>query len=153
MIVLRRLEKKDLPFLLEVRNDESTRRFLENDSVFTLEQCEVWFEKLQHPWFIIENNNKDKVGYIRTSYFNEVGCDIHPAFRRRGYAKASYLEYLKDKSEVSLWVFHNNFARTLYEQLGFVASGLEKRIRGMLYIQMQWKRELVGNTKFKTVDI
>ena len=43
MIQLRPLIKSDLSFLLEVRNDSSTRNNLENDSIFTLAQCEQWF--------------------------------------------------------------------------------------------------------------
>jgi hypothetical protein len=43
MIKLKPLTKEDLPFLLEVRNNESTRKYLENDSVFNLEQCTKWF--------------------------------------------------------------------------------------------------------------
>jgi L-amino acid N-acyltransferase YncA len=141
MVTLRTLTKADLPFLLEVRNDESTRKFLENNSTFTLQECEQWFERLQHPWLVIENTQQEKVGYIRTSHFDEVGCDIHPTFRRQGYAKAAYQEYLKDKTHATLWVFYDNFAKKLYEQLGFTSNGLEKRIRGNSYLQMEWKKQ------------
>ena len=34
-MILRKLTVDDLNFLLEVRNDESTKKFLENDSEFT----------------------------------------------------------------------------------------------------------------------
>lgn len=141
MVTLRPLTKKDLSFLLEVRNDESTRRFLENNSEFTLQECEQWFEHLQYPWFIIKNNNKEKVGYIRTGKFNEMGCDIHPIFRKQGYARAAYQEFLKDKTHITLWVFYDNFAKKLYENLGFVTTGLEKHIRKNLYLQMEWKKQ------------
>ena len=33
------LTEEHLNFLLEVRNHESTRQFLENDSIFDIEQC------------------------------------------------------------------------------------------------------------------
>jgi hypothetical protein len=46
MVTLRPLIKEDLQFLLEVRNDESTRFNLENNSIFTLKQCEEWFDLL-----------------------------------------------------------------------------------------------------------
>ena len=105
MIRLIELTEGDLPFLLEVRNDGTTRIFLENDSVFDLSQCKIWFEKLTYPWFIILNENDEKVGYVRTGENNEVGCDIHPKYRRMGYARRAYNEFLKDKTFASLWVF------------------------------------------------
>lgn len=140
MVSLQTLTKEDLPFLLEVRNDKSTRKYLENNSIFTLEQCKLWFERLSHPWFIVVNEQGEKVGYFRTNHFNEVGCDIHPNHRRKGYARQAYQEYLKDKTEAKLWVFYNNFARKLYEDLGFTYDGLHKRIRGEDYIHMIWKK-------------
>ena len=39
MVTLKPLTENDLPFLLEVRNDESTRQFLEHDSKFTLKEA------------------------------------------------------------------------------------------------------------------
>jgi hypothetical protein len=78
MVTLRPLIKEDLQFLLEVRNDESTRFNLENNSIFTLKQCEEWFDLLTSPWYIIEVN-QERVGYIRTNG-DEIGCDIHPNF-------------------------------------------------------------------------
>jgi RimJ/RimL family protein N-acetyltransferase len=121
MVTLRPLIKEDLQFLLEVRNDESTRFNLENNSIFTLKQCEEWFGYLTSPWYIIEVN-RQKVGYIRTSE-DEIGCDIHPNFRRKGYAKMAYELYLQDKDYASLWVFEDNFAIKLYEKLGFKPTG------------------------------
>ena len=57
MITLKPLTKEDLVFLLEVRNNDSTRFYLEDDSIFNLKQCEEWFELLISPWYIIEINN------------------------------------------------------------------------------------------------
>lgn len=136
MIKLRDLTKKDLPFLLEVRNDDSTRNNLENNSIFILEQCQEWFDTLKSPWYIIEVN-RHPVGYIRTNG-DEVGCDIHPNFRRKGYAKMAYELYLADKDYATLWVFEDNFAKDLYEKLGFSSTGKLKYIRGRAYIQMDY---------------
>lgn len=138
MVNLKPLNKKDLPFLLEVRNDDSTRFYLEDNSTFTLEECKKWFESLISPWYIIEIDNI-KVGYIRTNK-NEVGCDIHPKFRRRGYARIAYEEYLKDKKYASLKVFKDNFAINLYKKLGFVEIGEGEIIRDRNYIKMVWKK-------------
>ena len=134
---LRELSISDLPFLLEVRNDETTRVNLENDSVFTLTQCEEWFLVRKPKWFIIEIDS-NRVGYIRTNGV-EVGIDIHPDFRRKGYAREAYKLYLKDKEYATLWVFVDNFAKILYTELGFIENGNTKTIRGRDYIQMVYE--------------
>lgn len=124
----------DLDFLLEVRNDDTTRVNLENDSVFTLDECVKWFFTKNPLWYIIEVDGVS-VGYIRTNG-DEVGIDIHPNYRRNGYAREGYKLYLKDKNHASLWVFVDNFAKTLYTELGFVENGNSKIIRDREYIQM-----------------
>jgi len=134
------LTENDLPFLLEVRNDISTRFYLEDNSIFTLNECKKWFGSLISPWYIIEINNI-KVGYIKTNR-NEIGCDIHPKFRRKGYAKMAYKEYLKDKKYASLKVFKDNFAINLYKKLGFVETGGSEVIKDRKLIQMEWKKEI-----------
>jgi ribosomal protein S18 acetylase RimI-like enzyme len=134
---LRELSISDLPFLLEVRNDETTRINLENDSVFTLTQCEEWFLVRKPKWYIIEIDG-NSVGYIRTNG-DEVGIDIHPNFRRKGYAREAYKLYLKDKEYASLWVFVDNFAKNLYTELGFVENRNSKLIRDRDYIQMVYE--------------
>ncbi len=131
---LRKLEESDLEFLLEIRNDASTRFYLENDSIFSLDDCKEWFNKTNPHWFIIEVDN-NPVGYFRTNG-DEIGADIHPLFRRRGYAREAYKLYLKDKQYASLWVFNDNFAKKLYSELGFIMNGNLKIIRGRDYIQM-----------------
>lgn len=134
-IYLTPLTKSDLPFLLEVRNDPSTRKFLGNDSVFTLEECEKWFETLEAEWFIIKYNDIN-VGYMRTTPNGEVGLDIHPKHRRKGYARMAYKEYLKYRQFATLWVFEDNFAKSLYEELGFIPTGNNGKVRGRDYFQM-----------------
>tara|TARA_R110001632_G_scaffold29062_2_gene77251 strand:+ start:357 stop:773 length:417 start_codon:yes stop_codon:yes gene_type:complete len=138
MVDLRPLNKNDLPFLLEIRNDDSTRYNLENNSKFTLEESLEWFRQNNPKWFIIEIN-RHAVGYIRTNN-NEVGCDIHPNFRKKGYAKMAYELYLKDKNYASLWVFEDNFAKNLYKKLGFKENNNSKLIRSRNYIQMEYKK-------------
>jgi hypothetical protein len=133
-VIFRKLEEKDLPFLLEVRNSESTRINLENDSVFTLNQSKEWFFKTNPIWYIIEVNGIS-VGYFRTDG-NVVGVDIHPHFRRNGYAREAYKLYLKDKPYASLWVFTDNFAKKLYSELGFIETENSKEIRNRKYIEM-----------------
>ncbi len=136
MVTLKPLTENDLPFLLEVRNDESTRQFLEHDSKFTLKEALKWFRGGQPEWFIIEIN-RTPIGYIRTNG-DEVGCDIHPNFRRRGYAKIAYELYLQDKDYASLWVFEDNFAIKLYKKLGFTPTGNSRIVRDRNYIKMEY---------------
>jgi ribosomal protein S18 acetylase RimI-like enzyme len=139
MVVLRPLTKEDLSFLLEIRNDYSTRDNLENNSIFTLEQCKNWFDNLKSPWYIIVNQQLEAVGYLRTNG-DEVGCDIHPLHRKQGYAKAAYQEYLKDKTYASLWVFNDNFAKDLYLKLGFNETGDAYPLRDRIYLKMEYKK-------------
>jgi len=140
MVTLRPLSKEDLPFLLEVRNDYSTRNNLENNSIFTLDQCQNWFDNLKSSWYIIEVN-KVSVGYLRTNG-DEVGCDIHPDFRRKGYAKMAYELYLKDKTYASLWVFNDNFAKDLYLKLGFKEIDEHEFVRDRNYIKMEYEKHI-----------
>ena len=58
-MILRKLLKSDLPFLLEIRNHESTRSLLENDSVFDLKGCESWYDTLSSDWYIVEVKQVD----------------------------------------------------------------------------------------------
>ena len=135
---IRQMNHEDLEFLLEVRNHESTRNFLENNSIFTIDQCEKWFKKLSSPWYIILVNEL-KVGYIRTDD-NEIGCDIHPDHRRKGYAKKTYIKYLENRDFATLWVFDDNFAKKLYLELGFMENGEFKIVRGRKYIRMVYEK-------------
>ena len=139
MIELRQLRIDDLEFLLEVRNDDSTRNNLENDTIFDINNCTKWFLTTNPIWYIILNNG-EKVGYLRTDG-DEVGCDIHPKHRRNGYARKAYKQYLKDKSYASLWVFEDNFAINLYKSLGFRKNGKIKFIRERKYLQMELNKK------------
>ena len=139
MIKLSLLLKEHLSFLLEVRNHETTRYNLENNNVFNLEECQKWFETLNSPWYVILKNDI-LVGYIRTNG-DEIGCDIHPNYRRNGYAREAYNIILKEMDTASLWVFEDNFAKKLYLELGFKINGQERIIRNRKYIKMIYGNE------------
>jgi hypothetical protein len=131
---LRKLLIDDLLFLLEVRNHITTRNNLENNLEFSLDECKQWFIQTKPKWYIIEVDDT-KIGYLRTNG-NEIGCDIHPNFRRKGYARQAYKLYLKDKKYATLWVFDDNFAKNLYLELGFKENNEIKIIRERKYIKM-----------------
>ncbi len=134
-IILHPLTKNDLEFLLEVRNHQSTRSQLKNDAIFTLEECKEWFKTLKSPWYLITNKDLDKVGYVRVDG-DIVGVDIHPNFRRKGYARKAYKKYLEGKMYAELDVFEDNHAKSLYEELGFKETGDSQLIRGRKYLKM-----------------
>jgi hypothetical protein len=138
MLNFKPLSESDLEFLLEIRNDLTTRNNLENDTFFKIEECIHWFQKTKPKWYIIQINNTN-VGYFRTNG-SEIGCDIHPLFRRKGFARQAYEYYLKSVGNATLWVFDDNFAKNLYVSLGFVETGSKKNIRNRSYIQMVWNQ-------------
>ena len=128
----------DLEFLLEVRNDESTRNQLKDNTIYNLEECKEWFKNLNSFWFVIcEQSTLERVGYFRTDG-NVIGCDIHPNHRRKGYARAAYKKYLEEthRSNLELDVFEDNHAKKLYEELGFKETGEVEFIRGRKYLKM-----------------
>ncbi len=57
IIPLHKMSRGDLQWFLGIRNDDSTRYYLENDSIFTLEEAEKWFDGLEkdelYPYLII----------------------------------------------------------------------------------------------------
>ena len=134
-VTLLSLLESDLPFLIEVRNDESTRSQLGNDSLFTLEDSTQWFKKEQPEWLLIINHNLTRIGYMRIDG-DTIGIDIHPNFRRKGYARLAYQKYLEDTDYADLWVFEDNHAKKLYEELGFVETGEYETLRDRKYLKM-----------------
>lgn len=138
-VTLLSLLESDLPFLIEVRNDESTRSQLGNDSLFTLEDCKELFTKEQPEWLLIINHNLTKVGYMRIDG-DTIGIDIHPNFRRKGYARLAYQKYLENTDYADLWVFEDNHAKKLYEELGFVETGEYETLRDRKYLKMIYEK-------------
>ena len=134
-ITLKPLNKNNLRFLLLVRNIESTRTQLGNDTSFTIEECIDWFEKLEPSWLMIYNENSEAVGYMRLEG-DTIGCDIHPDFRRKGYARLAYQKYLEDTDYAELFVFEDNHAKKLYEELGFIETGEYEILRERRYLKM-----------------
>ena len=129
------LEKRHLEWLLQIRNHESTRSQLKNDTIFTLEECEKWFETLKSPWYVIMDEDLYWVGYVRTDG-DEVGCDIHLIIEGEDIRQEKYKEYLKDKTYGELDVFEDNHIKSLYEELGFKETGEVQFIRGRKYLKM-----------------
>jgi RimJ/RimL family protein N-acetyltransferase len=125
------LKLNDLPFLNEIRNE--AREFLHDNSYYTLSDSYDWFIKY-NPEFYIIYNEKEKIGYFRTSNLTEysiyIGCDIHKNYRGLGLGYLSYIEFIPfimkrhNLKKIKLEVLSsNNRAINLYKKLGFKIIG------------------------------
>ena len=141
MLSFHELTYDDLEFFLETRNE--CKDFLHNNSKFTLDDCKEWFKEIEGEYYLIKNNDI-KIGYFRTSKFNEinksiyVGSDININHRGKGFAKKIYsllLQHLKEKYDIKIFhlevLSHNEVGVSLYKKLGFditnVVSDFTKR--------------------------
>ena len=126
MVRIREATIEDGEFILSVRNDPTTIAFLHTTTTFDLENFKQWFLATDPQMFIIED--KEPVGYLRTKWLEDnvlqVGADIHPQFRRKGYAQRGYKLLFEKYPEVKKFnlevLNHNVIAQNLYEKLGFV---------------------------------
>ena len=141
---IRNMTEDDLEFINFVRNHSLTRFSLKNSSHITLKETIEWFHRDNPKWKIVESND-EKVGDIRTSLDTGeticIGCDIHPDFRRRGFAEYAYglmIKELYERNYALLWleVFDDNLpARNLYKKLGFI-DVTHRFVNGRKYIAM-----------------
>ena len=138
-IKFRLINETDLEFILEIRNNKTTNSQLKNNSNFNIEEAIEWFNTSNPQWLIILNVDDQRVGYFRIND-QEIGCDIHPDFRRKGYARAAYTKYLENIQYAELDVFEDNYARNLYKELGFKETGEYITLRGRKYLKMIYKK-------------
>lgn len=125
---LRPMSEKDLEFVNKIRNHDSTRKFLRNTNLISLDDTKTWYKTTHPKWFIIYCDGND-VGYVRTSHDTSeticIGCDIDVDKRGNGYARAAYqkvISDLYDKDYIVIWLElfkNNNVAMNLYSSLGF----------------------------------
>ena len=67
-VYLRRLTIDDADFVLEIRNDESTRKFLDNHSIFTREDFRQWFASREVNWLVIVDfNTEEQVAILQAA--------------------------------------------------------------------------------------
>ena len=118
---------EDCDFILKIRNDDSTRHFLHNSQKFSSAQFKKWFAKENPEWIKVIHRDVE-VGYMRTviSYPDvEIGMDVCPTHRGKGYAKEAYQKLLKNLKlklyrKATLRVLKSNkIAFNLYKKLGF----------------------------------
>ena len=126
---IRLLNEQDVGFYNEVRNE--CRQFLHDDSEFSYEQALNWFKSKgsKDPFFIYEINN-ERIGYFRTSNWQDrscyVGMDIHKDYRGKKLAVAAYrkfIEFLNKEYQIEKFKLEalkdNERALSLYKKLGF----------------------------------
>ncbi len=137
MISFRELNRGDLSFLIEVRND--CRHMLHNDAEFSLAEANDWFDR-ERPLFYLITDDAAPIGYFRTSNWDQqarhvyVGCDLHKDYQGKGLAQKAYSIFLRFLFEelginkVSLEVLeHNERARRLYNRLGFKPEDVRRQ--------------------------
>jgi RimJ/RimL family protein N-acetyltransferase len=125
-----RLEEKDLPFFLEVRNCVSEK--LHDSRQFTLQEAIEWLPKSTTQYWIIRHD-LEKVGYFRllkiSDFTWQIGADIHPKFQNQGLASNAYPVFIDEivrriepsPTLLELRVLKDNvIAFSLYTKLGFV---------------------------------
>ena len=136
-LIFKKIEKKDVPFVNEVRNIYA-KEFLHDSREFTLSETYDWFENYNPNYWIIFLSD-DRIGYFRLSNYSPVnkniyiGADISPKFRGKGYGKLSYQKFLPFifnnflLHKISLEVLSTNtIAISLYKKLGFVQEGVKR---------------------------
>lgn len=144
------MEENDADFVLEIRNDETTRAFLHDSRCFTKNEFKEWF-KTSRPWWFIVRTNDVRFGYFRTNYIEkqahsiQIGMDIHPSFRGQGLAKPAYgifFDVLRSNGFKNIWLevlSHNSIAEGLYKGLGFVATNKTPYKENIDSIRMELK--------------
>ena len=141
-ISFKKIKIEDCDFILKIRNDDSTRRFLHDSQKFSKDEFKNWFESKSPDWLKILHNDEE-VGYIRTvsNYPSiEIGMDISPNHRGKGYAKAAYRKLLESLTfkmyhKATLRVLKSNFvALRLYEKLGFK---IKEKTDNDLYMELE----------------
>ena len=95
VITLRKMSIDDADFVLAIRNDEETRKYLHNSEVFNKKQFIKWFAENSPEWYIISSDGIE-VGYIRSKWMDvkktnlQVGIDIALEFRGKKIAFETY---------------------------------------------------------------
>lgn len=146
---LRKAEITDGSFILEIRNDPTTINCLHDNRIFDLNNFKFWFKSNKPQWYIITNEKNIDVGYVRTKLLDrhnlQIGADIHPSHRRKGYATKAYKKIFEEFYFV--WQFglevlsDNLVAIDLYKKLGFIEVERYKLKDGRISIVMAKEME------------
>ena len=141
-IAFRVIEKDDLEILRKLHNDQSTWENLLNIDFVDEENQLNWWKNLHNKKddkrFVIcmANNLKEVIGRLRFQNINylhnncEIGLDILPAYRGKGFGLKSYkmaLNFLFNHYNMNMIYLKvadfNPNAKKLYEKVGFKETG------------------------------
>lgn len=141
-IGFRPIEAQDLETLRHLHNDMSTLLQLGNVEMASSEEQVQWWKALSGSkttkrFSIVEVATNEVIGILRIQNIDssnkncEIGLDIIPSLRGKGYGQASYrmvLEYLFLHCNMHMVYLRvgafNGRAKRLYERLKFVESGV-----------------------------
>lgn len=146
----RPLQKEDLAFLLEVRNE--CREFLHDDRIFDLDEATRWFSDQKPDYWLIYLNDA-RIGYFRISNHSSehkrlyLGADLHQNYRGKGLGFLAWSNFLTfmfskyDVHKVGLEVLASNArAMNLYRKLGFQKEGIK---RDEVFRNQQWINSII----------
>ena len=128
MIKFNKIQSNDKDYFLELNNDPDTVRQMEHLHIFTENDFNYLVKtKTNSEWYIVRDTRIEQDVGLFTVYMKNnkiyLGVIIDPHFRRQGYAKSTFTEYLNmtDKAgyDTYLGVFISNPAIKLYKQLGY----------------------------------
>lgn len=144
-VFVRAIEKEDLSFLAECRNNEDTWKYLGTiDFSNEVKQLAWWqsssLDKTKSYFILCSDDYCTKVGFIRLDeidYVNRsirVGGDIHPNYRGQGYGTKMYellLEYCFNQLNMHrIWLLvldTNDIAIKLYAKMRFQMEGVQRQ--------------------------
>jgi RimJ/RimL family protein N-acetyltransferase len=131
------IEKEDLMFLNDVRND-CAFEYLHDSRTFTYEQTTEWFEKTKPNYYLILYENC-RIGYFRLTNYSSVnrtiyiGMDLHKDWRGKKLSHKAYQLFIPiivkkyNLRKIYLEVLSTNIvAKNLYKKLGFQLEGIKK---------------------------
>lgn len=125
------------------RNNPSTRKWLENESLVTEKDQIEWFYSGKHINFLIIQFNDIDVGLARIKQVElnrvQVGMDLFETFRGKGIALSCFEAIIKHQPKnvtiFELFVFLDNKpAINIYKKVGFIVDVSSSPI----YLPRQW---------------
>jgi len=136
-LILRTIERKDLLFMLELRNDKRICEWIIHEPM-TFESQVKWFENLNNAlYFCIELKTGERIGIIGLFEISSKHqrakwtLKIHPDYWRKGYGKETiklFLNYVFNTMNINkIWgdCFTENIAEVNnLQKLGFREEGI-----------------------------
>lgn len=168
---IRLLAKKDKEIVLKWANERVTRRFSLNPKKIGETQHERWFQTIlrsrsANPAFIIQNENRVRIGIVRFSQFGEMSkkWKIHftvaPEQRGKGLAAPMIRKAMRrlfknhPRSKVCAIVKKHNYrSRDVLRSLGFRVLRKNKKNRNIFQLEFgplkkNRSKKIAGKQKF-----